>query len=264
MIPLALAGDIDSLIRRAHGQWLQAVCALLGTVPESMDTGSLIANLPPTINSDAAHSLVSIIHQTAGMLTWKALGSSIEVCAFMFARWRAEQHIELLWTGPSPANHIPARRIDQVLYDLIGSAKHEILLVTFAAYKIARLTDGLVTAIERGVAVRLILEFEEASAGQLSMDALKAFPAALCHRAKIYYWPLDKRERNTRGDPGKLHAKVAVIDDQAVFSSANLTDDAFNRNLELGTLISNEEIIQGLRGHFDSLCADGTLRLWKA
>jgi phosphatidylserine/phosphatidylglycerophosphate/cardiolipin synthase-like enzyme len=35
---------------------------------------------------------------------------------------------------------------------------------------------------------------------------------------------------------GKLHAKAAVIDKQALLSSANLTDDAFLRNLELGVL----------------------------
>jgi len=84
---------------------------------------SLIPKLPPTNNGDAAHSLASIIRQTAGMLTWKALASSIEVCSFVLNRWREEQQIELLWTGPSPASRIPARRIDQVLYDLIGSAK---------------------------------------------------------------------------------------------------------------------------------------------
>jgi len=71
------------------------------------------------------------------------------------------------------------------------------------------------------------------------MDALKAFPAALRQKAKIYYWPLEERERNALGHPGKLHAKVAIIDDQAVLSSANLTDDAFNRNLELGALLSS-------------------------
>jgi phosphatidylserine/phosphatidylglycerophosphate/cardiolipin synthase-like enzyme len=228
-----------------------------------MVAGALIANLPPTNNSDAAHSLADIIRLAEGILTWKALGSSIQVCSFMFNRWRGEQHIELLWTGPSPASQIPARRIDQVLYDLIGSAKREILLVTFAAYKISRLTDGLVAAIDRGVSVRLILEFEESSEGQLSMDALTAFPAKLCQKAKIYYWPLENRERNALGRPGKLHAKVAVIDDQAVLSSANLTDDAFNRNLEIGTLLSGE-IIHRLREHFNSLCTDGTLRLWKA
>jgi cardiolipin synthase len=58
--------------------------------------------------------------------------------------------------------------------------------------------------------------------------------------------------------PGKLHAKVAVIDDQAVLSRANLTDDAFTRNLEMGTLFSGEEILRRLRGHFDSLFADGS------
>ena len=36
----------------------------------------------------------------------------------MFASWSQEQHIELLWTGPSPASQMPTRRIDQVLYDL--------------------------------------------------------------------------------------------------------------------------------------------------
>jgi phosphatidylserine/phosphatidylglycerophosphate/cardiolipin synthase-like enzyme len=95
------------------------------------------------------------------------------------------------------------------------------------------------------------------------MDALRAFPEIICQHAQIYYWPLDKRERNAYGNPGKLHAKVALIDDQAVLSSANLTDDAFSRNLELGTLISSDELVQRLRGHFEGLCADGTLRLLK-
>ena len=81
--------------------------------------------------------------------------------------------------------------------------------------------------------------------------------------AQVYYWPLEKRERNAHGKPGKLHAKVAVIDDQAVLSSANLTDDAFNRNFELGSLLAGDQILQRLRGHFEGLCADGTLKLWE-
>jgi phosphatidylserine/phosphatidylglycerophosphate/cardiolipin synthase-like enzyme len=44
--------------------------------------------------------------------------------------------------------------------------------------------------------------------------------------------PWDKRERNQAGRLGKLHAKAAVIDDTVVISSANLTYDAFNRNLK--------------------------------
>ena len=150
MIPSTLAGDIDNLIRRAHKPWLQTVCIALNRAPESIDAGSLIADLPPTNNSDAAHCLANIIRQAEGVLSWKALGASIDVCSSIFSHWQQEQHIELLWTGPSPASQIPARRIDQVLYDLIASAKRDILLVTFAAHKISRLTDGLVNGPEPG------------------------------------------------------------------------------------------------------------------
>ena len=119
-------------------------------------------------------------------------------------------------------------------------------------------------ALYRGIRVRLILEFEESSQGQLSMDALNAFPEIVRRQSSIYYWPLDKRERNSSGKPGKLHAKVAVIDDQAVLSSANLTDDAFSRNCELGILFSDSQILERIRWHFDSLCSNGTLKLWES
>jgi phosphatidylserine/phosphatidylglycerophosphate/cardiolipin synthase-like enzyme len=78
--------------------------------------------------------------------------------------------------------------------------------------------------------------------------ALNAFPEVICKHAQIYYWPLDKRELNASGKPGKLHAKVAVVDDQAVFSSANLTDDAFTRNLELGTLFLTQRFFNAFEG----------------
>jgi len=261
VIPSSLAQDIDTLIRRAHKPWLQTVCSVLDGIPESTDAQSVIADLPATNNSDAAHCLVNIVRQAERVLSWKALGASIDLCSAVYSHWQPEQHAELLWTGPSPASQIPARRIDQVLYDLIDSARREILLVTFAAHKISRLTDSLEKAIARGVKVRLILEFEETSQGQLSMDALNAFPEIVRKRAQIYYWPLAKRERNTSAKPGKLHAKVAIVDDQVVLSSANLTDDAFTRNLELGALLSSSEIRQRLREHFDGLCANGTLAL---
>jgi phosphatidylserine/phosphatidylglycerophosphate/cardiolipin synthase-like enzyme len=111
--------------------------------------------------------------------------------------------------------------------------------------------------------VRLILEFEETSQGQLSIDALNAFPETVRQRSEIYYWPLNKREKNSSGRPGKLHTKVAVIDDKAVLSSANLTDDAFSRNCELGLLFSDGQVLDRIRHHFDGLCGDGTFKLWE-
>jgi cardiolipin synthase len=262
MIPPALMGDIRDLIRRAHKPWLHAVCLTLEAAPDFMDAKSLTGTMPATNNNNAAHCLADIIRRAEGLLSWKSLGTSLDLCTSMLSQWPQEERIELLWAGPSPPAHITARRIDQVFYDLIDSAKKEILLVTFAAHKIPRLVEGLIRAINRGVRVRLILEFEGTSQGQLSMDAMNAFPTIICQRSAIYYWPLEMRERNGQGRPGKLHAKAAIVDDQAILSSANLTDDAFTRNLELGALVSNEEFVQRIRSHFDGLSSDGTLKRW--
>ena len=133
------------------------------------------------------------------------------------------------------------------------------LLVTFAAAKISRLSDELLKATRRGVRISLILEFEQTSEGQLSFDALKAFPSALTSVVEVYQWPVEKRERNQAGRPGKLHAKVAIVDDTALLSSANLTDDAFNRNLEVGMMATNVEFLRSLRSYFDALVAGKTL-----
>ncbi len=204
--------------------------------------------------------MFKVVRSCVGKMSWEALSWAISTSFVTYQHSRAEQHLELLWSGPSPANQIPARRIDQALYDLIANAKREILMVTFAAAKIERLTGELWKATKAGVKVRLILEFEESSEGQLSFDALKAFPTPLIHASEIYYWPVEKRERNQTGRPGKLHAKVAIIDDIVLVSSANLTDDAFNRNLELGVMANSSEFISFAKRYFESLIAEGTLR----
>jgi len=120
----------------------------------------------------------------------------------------------------------------------------------------------LASASSRGVRVRLILEFGVQSQFQLSHDALKAFPADLQAKAEVFYWPIERRELNLFGKPGKLHAKAAVIDKQALLTSANLTDDAFLRNLELGVLFMGGDMPTRLREHFEHLIAACTLLRW--
>jgi phosphatidylserine/phosphatidylglycerophosphate/cardiolipin synthase-like enzyme len=58
--------------------------------------------------------------------------------------------------------------------------------------------------------------------------------------------------------PGKLHVKYAVVDDAAIISSANMTDDAFNRNMELGVLVRGA-VVGLLVQHFDELIRAGVL-----
>jgi phosphatidylserine/phosphatidylglycerophosphate/cardiolipin synthase-like enzyme len=159
-----------------------------------------------------------------------------------------------------PGEKLSARRIDQVLYDLIDGASREVFLVTFAAARINRLSEVLNRAISRGVQVKLVLEFEETSEGALSYDAIRAFPKELLASATVYFWPTEMRERNSSGRPGKLHAKVAQIDSQVIVSSANLTDDAFTRNLEMGLLVDDAKLAEKIRSYFSHLVSKGILK----
>ena len=253
---------LERLLDEAPASWLESFCELLRSFPPTATADFVLQRLPATNNADLSFLMSDAVRQASVQMSWEALSRVIESSAVLYRRMQSEQSVELLWSGPSPANKIPARRIDQVLYDLISEAKREILLVTFAAHKIKRLTDALTAALRRGVTVRLILEFEEESKGQLSRDAINAFSPEIQSLAEIYYWPLEKRELNVYGKPGKLHAKAAVVDNQALIASANLTDDAFNRNLELGALFVGGQIVDSLLAHVDTLIASQILTRW--
>jgi len=257
-----LSRAIEQLVQEAPRSWLEAVCAELQTSRLNTLAESVLQKLPPTHNGDLAYRLGEVVRLNYGAVSWDALSSAIAMCAAAGDRWQGEHKTELLWAGPATASGMPARRVDQVLYDLIATAEKDILLVTFAAHKIQRLAEALASASHRSVRVRLILEFGVQSQFQLSHDALKAFPAELQAKAEIFYWPVEKRELNLFGKPGKLHAKAAVIDKQALLSSANLMDDAFLRNLELGVLFMGGDMPTKLREHFEHLIAARTLLRW--
>jgi phosphatidylserine/phosphatidylglycerophosphate/cardiolipin synthase-like enzyme len=166
--------------------------------------------------------------------------------------------VEVIWTGPTNTR-FPVRRIDQVLYDLISVAQKRIVLVTFAAHRVPHLCAHLTQAVGRGVDLTLIVESEGESEGQLTLDAIAAFTAVPAARRRIYYWPLARRERNQSGRPGKLHAKCAIVDEVALVGSANLTDDAFNRNMELGLLVRDPAPVAAIVEHFEELIHRGVL-----
>ena len=256
----ALFDGLNTLCQSATPALLDKIGQVLCTVAPDMAINELVTRLPGTNNSDAHFQLLALLEMAQGVMTWPALGWSLQAIAEAHVRQQREQHLELVWTGPRLDNAPALRRLDQALYDLIVHARHTILLMTFAAAKITRLNTALSAAAARGVAIRLILEFEEESGGQLSRDALTAFAGSVERQAEIYYWPLEQRERNAHGKPGKLHAKCAVVDDAVLVSSANLTDDAFNRNIEMGVLLRVPVLAEQLTRHFAALIEAGVLR----
>lgn len=149
------------------------------------------------------------------------------------------------------------RKTEQVLLDIINRATKNILLVSFAAYKVQNLTDALQYAIRRGVCTRFVLETVEDSAGQLSFDAKSAFDSL--PEAKFYHWPLNKRPENASGKPGKMHAKCAINDDSFFITSANLTNDAAINNIELGIYEQDKLKTIKLMSYFENLISNKIL-----
>jgi cardiolipin synthase A/B len=257
---LNLRERLYELAKNSPSSWMATVTVALRNAPASATVDFVKKLMPPSSNADISFLLNEVINAAPEVISWEALSFSLEMAHYAFTEDAKTRQIEMLWSGPPPAGHLPARRIDQALYDLIAASNTEIMLVTFAAVKVDRLSAELLAAVRRGVRVRLILEFAEASEGQLSFDALRAFPAALIDTAEVYYWPVENRERNQAGRPGKLHAKLAAIDNVVLVSSANLTDDAFSRNLELGAKLTDPEVVLWAKEHFQGLIRDNILR----
>jgi phosphatidylserine/phosphatidylglycerophosphate/cardiolipin synthase-like enzyme len=70
-------------------------------------------------------------------------------------------------------------------------------------------------------------------------------------RPHVFY---DPRALDADGPGGVLHAKAVVTDDEAVFvTSANLTEAALDRNIELGLLVRDRALAAAVAGHFRAL-----------
>ena len=64
----------------------------------------------------------------------------------------------------------------------------------------------------------------------------------------------DPRALDHEGPDGVLHAKAVVADDEAVFvTSANLTEAALDRNIELGVLLRDRALALTIGGYFRRL-----------
>ena len=173
---------------------------------------------------------------------------------------RAKNRVELVWSGPA-ALRSPLRSTEPALLELLNSARDSVYLVTFAAYKVPAIAAAVSAALGRGVRVVFVLENDESSDGKVSFDPLPYLGGAQMASIEVYEWPLSKRGRDDRGRHGTLHAKFAVADrTRMLVSSANLTEHAFNLNLELGVMVTGSDAARQAVEHIDTLIFEGVLQ----
>ena len=185
--------------------------------------------------------------------TGPAVALALEAALAVREHERDAEKLDLVATGPS-SSYVSIRHTRAVLLELIARSQRELILVSYAAYKVPALVDTLEQASERSVVVRLILESTADSAGALTHDGAAAF-MSLRENVEIYVWPLEKRPAGSR-----LHAKVAVADGEVAFvTSANFTGHALDQNLEVGVLVTGGQMPRRLNEHFHALIANRTL-----
>ena len=89
------------------------------------------------------------------------------------------------------------------------------------------------------MAINVVVESPDRIEGQKAYSTLAALGPTVAGRCGVYVWPIEGRFRGGTGKPGLLHVKCAVADGRWLFlSSANLTEQAFSINMELGVLIT--------------------------
>lgn len=165
-----------------------------------------------------------------------------------------EMNVELVWTGPT-TRFVPTRRTEQVLLDLIATARKDFILVSFVAYDVPSVVSALNEAASRGVRVRILLEASIGHGGTLSYNP-SAIMRSQVPTAEILTWQV-------KAEPfmdGKVHAKVAVVDGARAFiTSANLTGHALEKNMEAGVLVHGGAVPKVLSDHLQGLIDVGVI-----
>jgi phosphatidylserine/phosphatidylglycerophosphate/cardiolipin synthase-like enzyme len=176
--------------------------------------------------------------------------------------------VDLVWTGPE-ALGVTNRDTGVVVRDLFGSAEREVLVVGFAVYQGKSVFKRLAERMEErpGLRVRLFLDVQRpATDTSLPEELLRRFAA----RFRTEVWPgvklpelyYDPRSLDTEGvKRSSLHAKCIVVDRRvSLVTSANFTEAAQTRNIEVGALVRSEQFATRLAQHFEALADAGMLR----
>ena len=260
-MPEPLADALARLARDLTPAAAESLCVALENVSPGTDVNKVGfgAGFPPWVRA----RLAAFVPTRTAEVTPRELAFALRVArAAVVQVHAAEGRAELVWSGPE-TGVVGVRRTEQVLRDVISEATHELFLVSFAAFRIEHLLTALRDSARRGVAIHFLLESSAESAGQLGVSAREAFAgdATLARQATFYVWPRELRPLNAAGRPAKLHAKCAVADGRvALLTSANLTADALERNIETGVLIRGGEVPRTLAGVLAKLITTGIVK----
>lgn len=178
--------------------------------------------------------------------------------------------VELVWSGPDEGP-TETRDTGVVARELFAGAKRSVVLTGFALYQGKRILAPLAERMDAvpDLQVRMFLNVErkyrDTTATSIVLREFrdrflaKEWPGQ--RRPEIFYDPrtLELHERGKKR--AALHAKCIVVDGERVLvTSANLTEAAQERNVEIGVLLEDVATASAIVRQLDALVARGTLQ----
>ena len=201
------------------------------------------------------------------LISWKAsptvtsreVASAFRAAAQVVSLMETRGALELVWTGPK-TGLIPTRQTEQVMLEVIDSARSDLFLVSYVFFNTPSIVSALNTAIARGVIIKALLEPSMEHGGTVHTNGIKAMHEVVAD-ASIYTWDDDLEKKSGTYLGSSVHAKCVVADRKLAFiTSANITMAALERNMELGVLIRGGSEPERLHDHLEALVKTGIIK----
>ena len=194
--------------------------------------------------------------------TLDILASAIE------GRPAIEDLVDLVATGPEVSG-ISNRDTSAVVGNLFRQAERSVIVVGYAVHQGAKIFLDLADRMQSrpDLHVRMCLDIKR-EIGDTS--APEEIVRRFLHRFRMTQWPQQNRLPEIYFDPraliaeqngrSVLHAKCVVVDQRELrVSSANFTEAAQTRNIEIGLLARSSKLALKLEGFFQQLIESGLL-----
>jgi phosphatidylserine/phosphatidylglycerophosphate/cardiolipin synthase-like enzyme len=242
-----------------HPDRIAVIAAKVEKLHSAADFPLAKSSFGPNADQDQINRF-QIAWSAEGDMQPSALAAALRAASSTSAMMEERSSIELVWTGPS-TGLVSVRHTEQVLREVIQSARRRLFLVSFVAYEVDAIIRALRDAVGRQVRIDVLLESSTAHGGKVTTDSVKAMRKSI-PSANIYIWNGDGEKGVEGKHMGAVHAKCAVADgDLAFITSANLTTAAMERNMELGVLLKGGRVPDELIRHLDALVMTGVVEL---
>ncbi len=244
---------------------------ILGALARALRSGHLpreastfmIRYLVPDASEFAAAELLSLL--VAGLSPDHA-ALVLEVVAAERISEAPRAEIELVTSGPATSGG--TRDTGVVLRELFSQAEYRVLILGFAVHQSHEIFAALADRVcqRPDLAVRLCFDIHRAPGDTtISAALLRRFAQRFIQNERpgprlpqMFYDPRSLIE----GETGRanLHAKCVVADGTRAFiGSANFTEAAQLRNIEIGLLVTDAAIASAAERHIDGLISAGHL-----